>query len=72
MNTTKSNAALTETEILTASQYVQGVNEMIAAKTLFVRGVQIKAIHRANYKSIFAPGVDDLVRRFLGWPAITC
>lgn len=61
------NAALTETEIMTASQYVQGITEAIQSKTLFVRGVQIKALHRANVKDICPPGVCDLVKRYMGW-----
>ena len=66
------NAALTEIETMTASQYVQSIREAIAAKTLFVRGVQIKALHRANYRDVCPPGIRDMVRRYMGWPAITC
>lgn len=65
-------AEIAELEMMTAKGYVDCAREMIAAGTLFVKGVQIKAIHRANYKSIFTPGTDDMVRRYMGWPAITC
>lgn len=62
----KTNAALTESEILTASQYVQAIREMIAARTLVVKGVTIKALHRGNALAICAPGVGELVKRYLG------
>ena len=59
-------AALTETEILTASQYVQAIREMIATKTLVVNGVLIKSLRRDNAIAICPPGMGSLVKRYLG------
>lgn len=65
-------AEIAEMEMSLAAQYVEGAREMIASKSLVIKGVQIKAIHRANYRSIFNADIAPLVRRYMGWPAITC
>lgn len=48
-----------------AQQFLAGAREKIAAGELFVDGVQIRAIGRHNVMRVFAPGVRELVRRYL-------
>ncbi len=62
------NTALTADEIALAEQYIQAAREQIKAGSLVVGGVTIKALHRGNVMSVFPPGVNELVRRYLrGW-----
>lgn len=56
---------MSENEIQIAKDALQGAMEMIKAGTLFVKGVQIKAIHRGNVMAVFPPGVREVVRRFM-------
>ncbi len=56
---------MSENEIQVADQALKGARERIAAGTLFVKGVQIKAIHRGNVMDVFPPGVRELVRRYM-------
>ena len=60
--------ALTAEQTMVVEQVVAGARAKIAAGDLYVDGVQIKALGRHNCMAIFAPGVRELVRRYLrGW-----
>lgn len=59
---------MSENEIQVAEQALKGARERIAVGNLFVKGVQVKAIHRGNVMDVFPPGVREVVRRYLrGW-----
>lgn len=59
---------MSENEIQIAEQALKGARERIAVGTLFVNGVQVRAIHRGNVMAAFPPGIRELVRRYMrGW-----
>lgn len=62
------NKAMTASEVAVAQDALKGAAEMIAAGSLRVNGVTVKAIHRGNVMQVFPPGVAEVVRRYLrGW-----
>lgn len=61
---------MTASEFQVAEQAVKGAQEKIARGELWCNGVQIRVIGRHNVKSIFVPGVRELVQRYLC--GVTC
>lgn len=66
MKTTTNTAAQNEM----ARIYLDAANAQARQGALWVNGVAVKVVTKANAKDVFAPGVAEIVRRYMGCQSV--